>query len=279
MASDALTLGGPRFVLPKQSCLRTAAERFEKCARLSKGPSLDVHLRSQCSRKGVSSVRADSRQDESAKGALPIATHAEGRRQVLLALAAAASAIAAHYGRANAAEGNAAEGNRKFTDMPAIRGKDYGKSAMRAGPDYILTETGLQYKELKPGLGPQAKKGQVAVVDWDGYTIGYLGRPFEARNKSRGGSFEGSEKDFYRFRLGDNKVIPAFEEAVAGMRVGSIRRIIVPPELGYPNNDYSKAGPQPQTFSGQRALDFVLKNQGLIDKTLLFDIELLKLED
>jgi hypothetical protein len=27
---------------------------------------------------------------------------------------------------------------------------------------------------------------------------------------------------------------------------------------------------------GQRALDFVLRNQGLIDKTLLFDIELLK---
>lgn len=23
----------------------------------------------------------------------------------------------------------------------------------------------------------------------------------------------------------------------------------MPPELGYPNNDYSKAGPQPQTFS------------------------------
>ena len=28
---------------------------------------------------------------------------------------------------------------------------------------------------------------------------------------------------------------------------------------------------------GQRALDFVLRNQGLIDKTLLFDIELLKI--
>ena len=28
---------------------------------------------------------------------------------------------------------------------------------------------------------------------------------------------------------------------------------------------------------GQRHLDFVLKNQGLIDKTLLFDIELLKI--
>lgn len=27
---------------------------------------------------------------------------------------------------------------------------------------------------------------------------------------------------------------------------------------------------------GQRALDFVLRNQGLIDKTLMFDIELVK---
>lgn len=29
-------------------------------------------------------------------------------------------------------------------------------------------------------------------------------------------------------------------------------------------------------MQGQRALDFVLRNQGLIDKTLLFDIELVK---
>lgn len=31
-----------------------------------------------------------------------------------------------------------------------------------------------------------------------------------------------------------------------------------------------------QFLQGQRALDFVLRNQGLIDKTLLFDIELVK---
>ena len=29
-------------------------------------------------------------------------------------------------------------------------------------------------------------------------------------------------------------------------------------------------------LQGRRALDFVLKNQGLIDKTLLFDIELVR---
>ena len=32
----------------------------------------------------------------------------------------------------------------------------------------------------------------------------------------------------------------------------------------------------PVILQGQRALDFVLKNKGLIDKTLLFDIELVR---
>lgn len=35
----------------------------------------------------------------------------------------------------------------------------------------------------------------------------------------KGGSFTGDEKDFLRFKLGDHSVIPAFEEAVASMKV------------------------------------------------------------
>lgn len=162
-----------------------------------------------------------------------------------------------------------------FADMPALRGKDYGKTKMRY-PDYTETESGLQYKDLRTGDGPVPNIGDLVVVDWDGYTIGYYGRIFEARNKTKGGSFEGNEKDYFKFRLGSKQVIPAFEEAIATMAVGGIRRVIVPPELGYPGNDFKNAGPRPTTFSGERALDFVLKNQGLIDKTLLFDIELLK---
>ncbi|KAJ4842707.1 Peptidyl-prolyl cis-trans isomerase fkbp19, chloroplastic [Turnera subulata] len=160
--------------------------------------------------------------------------------------------------------------------VPALRGKDYGKTKMRY-PDYTETESGLQYKDLRVGSGRTPKMGETVVVDWDGYTIGYYGRIFEARNKTKGGSFEGDDKDFFKFKLGSRQVIPAFEEAVSGMSLGGVRRIIVPPELGYPENDYNKSGPRPTTFSGQRALDFVLKNQGLIDKTLLFDIELLKI--
>ncbi|KAI9125562.1 hypothetical protein K1719_002980 [Acacia pycnantha] len=164
----------------------------------------------------------------------------------------------------------------EFADMPALRGKDYGKTKMRF-PDYTETESGLQYKDLRVGDGPNPKVGDTVVVDWDGYTIGYYGRIFEARNKTKGGSFEGDDKDFFKFKVGSQEVISAFEEAVSGMAPGGIRRIIVPPELGYPESDYNKRGPRPTTFSGQRALDFVLRNQGLIDKTLLFDIELLKI--
>ena len=73
------------------------------------------------------------------------------------------------------------------------------------------------------------------------------------------------------------QVIPAFEEAVSGMKVGGIRRIIVPSDIGYPENDWRKKDPKPSTFAGKRSLSFVLQNQGLIDKTLLFDIELMKI--
>ncbi|EMS65009.1 putative FKBP-type peptidyl-prolyl cis-trans isomerase 7, chloroplastic [Triticum urartu] len=173
----------------------------------------------------------------------------------------------------------------EFTDMPALRGKDYGKTKM-SYPDYTETESGLQYKvhnsheelqDLRVGEGPSPKKGETVVIDWDGYTIGYYGRIFEARNKTKGGSFEGGDKEFFKFKVGSGQVIPAFEEAMTGMRPGGVRRIIVPPDIGYPDNDLNKLGPKPTTFSGQRALDFVLRNQGLIDKTLLFDIELIRI--
>ncbi|KAH7683351.1 Peptidyl-prolyl cis-trans isomerase Fpr3/Fpr4-like protein [Dioscorea alata] len=194
----------------------------------------------------------------------------EGRRLILC------STLLCTFGALSHSFANPIAIASEFADMPALRGKDYGKTKMKF-PDYTETQSGLQYKDLRVGDGPAPKLGETVVVDWDGYTIGYYGRIFEARNKTKGGSFEGDDKDFFKFKLGSKKVIPAFEEAVAGMASGGIRRIIVPPELGYPDNDFNKLGPRPMTFSGQRALDFVLKNQGLIDKTLLFDIELLKI--
>jgi FKBP-type peptidyl-prolyl cis-trans isomerase len=168
-------------------------------------------------------------------------------------------------------------GNKTF--MEGIKDKDYGKSEVLYS-DFTRTASGLQYKDVRPG----AKEGKeyndnakIAVVDWDGYTLGYYGRPFEARNGPKGGAFN-EDKDFFRFRADDLDVLPAFREAIVGMKVGAIRRIIVPPNSGlaYPENkNWKKMKPKPNNFSGERALGFVLENQGMIDKTLLFDIELM----
>jgi hypothetical protein len=55
----------------------------------------------------------------------------------------------------------------------------------RSYQDYNTTASGLQYKDLRDGEGEPPANGDTAVVDWSGYTIGYYGRPFEARNKVR----------------------------------------------------------------------------------------------
>jgi hypothetical protein len=55
----------------------------------------------------------------------------------------------------------------------------------RSYQDFTTTASGLQFKDLRDGEGELPAEGDTAVVDWSGYTIGYYGRPFEARNKVR----------------------------------------------------------------------------------------------
>lgn len=51
-------------------------------------------------------------------------------------------------------------------------------------------------------------------------------------------------------------------------------------QMGYPDNDrkHDRVGPKPSTFSGYRALDFVLSNPGYIDKTLLFTVRVVRVD-
>ncbi|KAG2453336.1 hypothetical protein HYH02_001560 [Chlamydomonas schloesseri] len=203
-----------------------------------------------------------------------ISSNNSSRRELLTGVAlAVAGGLAAGALPAHADEPNLS----KYEPMDALKGKDYGKPRMKV-KDYVTTPSGLQYQDIKEGSGSSPQRGDTVVIDWDGYTIGYYGRPFEARNKPKGSSFNDDNKDFYRFVLGEGKVIPAFEEAVADMKPGGIRRIIVPLELGYPEDNWRKLGPKPSTFAGDRALDFVLANKGMIDKTLLFDLELIRVD-
>lgn len=162
--------------------------------------------------------------------------------------------------------------------MGALEGKDYGKTKMKF-TDYTQTETGLQFKDAKLGTGETPSIGDRVVFDWEGYTIGYYGRIFQAKGRVQGGAFA-DETDFYRAVIGSGKLVPGLEEGIKTMKVGGIRQIVVPPEIGYPDDDpsHERVGPRPVTFDGQRALDFVLRNNGLIDKTLLFNVKLVRVD-
>ena len=131
----------------------------------------------------------------------------------------------------------AAEAKEQFEYQPALQGLDYGK-IRTVYPDFIQKKSGLQYKVVKEGEGKTPAAGDRVVLDWEGYTIGYYGRPFEARNKVKGGEFSAKkgEKDdeYFRFVLGSGTAIAAVDEAVQYMKEGGVMQIIVPAELGYP---------------------------------------------
>ena len=58
------------------------------------------------------------------------------------------------------------------------------KDFLQKYEDFTPSPEGWSYKEVKIGKdigGGEIKDGDRVVFDWSGYTIGYFGRPFEAK--------------------------------------------------------------------------------------------------
>ena len=93
-------------------------------------------------------------------------------------------------------------------------------------PRMITTSSGLQYEDVKEGGGAEAKAGGQVSVHYTGwlYTDGKAGKKFDS-SKDRGQPF--------RFPLGGGRVIRGWDEGVQGMKVGGVRRLVIPPDLGY----------------------------------------------
>ena len=86
----------------------------------------------------------------------------------------------------------------------------------------ITTETGLQIEEIKVGDGETAASGQFVSVHYTGWLTD--GSKFDS-SKDRDEHFE--------FPLGRRNVIAGWDEGVQGMRVGGVRKLTIPPQLGY----------------------------------------------
>ena len=90
------------------------------------------------------------------------------------------------------------------------------------GGQEVTTASGLRYTDIKVGTGAEAKAGQTAVVHYTG-------------TLTNGNKFDSSKdrKQPFSFPLGAGRVIKGWDEGVAGMKVGGVRKLTIPSNLGY----------------------------------------------
>jgi FKBP-type peptidyl-prolyl cis-trans isomerase FkpA len=80
----------------------------------------------------------------------------------------------------------------------------------------------MQMETLKPGAGTAAKAGDRVTVHYVGTLTN--GKKFDSsRDRHKG----------FVFTLGKGEVIKGWDQGVAGMTPGEVRKLTIPPEMGY----------------------------------------------
>jgi FKBP-type peptidyl-prolyl cis-trans isomerase FkpA len=104
--------------------------------------------------------------------------------------------------------------------------------------------------DLTVGTGTAAAAGQTLLVNYTGWLYD------NTKSDKKGAQFDASPVGQpFIFKLGSGQVIKGWDQGLIGMKVGGIRRLVVPPELAYGRTGAGKAIPP--------------------NATLVFDIELL----
>lgn len=113
--------------------------------------------------------------------------------------------------------------------------------------EQITTDSGLEYEDTKCGSGEEAETGSSVLVHYTGTLED--GTKFDS-SRDRNQPFP--------FTIGAQEVIAGWDEGVAGMKVGGIRVLTIPPELGYGETGFPPVIPP--------------------DATLVFEIELVEVQ-
>ncbi len=95
----------------------------------------------------------------------------------------------------------------------------------------------LKIEDVKVGTGDEAVAGRPVTVHYVGTLTD--GKKFDSsRDRNQG----------FTFALGAGQVIRGWDEGVAGMKVGGMRRLTIPPELGYGPMGYPPVIPPNSTL-------------------------------
>ncbi|MFL6717110.1 MAG: FKBP-type peptidyl-prolyl cis-trans isomerase [Burkholderiaceae bacterium] len=91
----------------------------------------------------------------------------------------------------------------------------------------VMTASGLQYEDIQAGTGAEATAGQFVTVHYTGW--------LQNADGSAGKKFDSSKdrNDPFQFPLGAGNVIKGWDQGVQGMKVGGVRKLIIPASLGY----------------------------------------------
>ena len=87
------------------------------------------------------------------------------------------------------------------------------------------SKTELKSVDRKLGTGDVATSGATITVHYTGWLW---------EKEERGKQFDSSRGgNPFTFKLGAGEVIDGWDEGINGMRVGGVRELIIPPEMGY----------------------------------------------
>ena len=101
-------------------------------------------------------------------------------------------------------------------------------AACGASPTTPSNNAAYSQTDLRLGTGTLAESGHLMTVNYTGWFYS------SSATDHKGPEFDSSTGSGpFTFTLGGGEVISGWERGVAGMRIGGIRRLVVPPSLGY----------------------------------------------
>ncbi|MBS2016980.1 MAG: FKBP-type peptidyl-prolyl cis-trans isomerase [Deltaproteobacteria bacterium] len=95
----------------------------------------------------------------------------------------------------------------------------------------------LQIEDLKVGTGAEATAGQKVTVHYVGTLTD--GKKFDS-SRDRGQGFS--------FKLGAGQVIKGWDKGVAGMKIGGMRKLTIPPDMAYGDRGFPPVIPPGSTL-------------------------------
>ena len=100
-----------------------------------------------------------------------------------------------------------------------------------------MAQAELVIEDLKVGTGTEAREGGNVTVHYVGTLTD--GKKFDS-SRDRGKGFS--------FKLGAGQVIKGWDQGVAGMKVGGLRKLTIPPHLAYGERGFPGAIPPSATL-------------------------------